>query len=358
MSESVAEPSPCRVQFGRDAPAAQKNVQRRTIEVICGKIIVLRSTVWLWVFAVACGPSVVNLGFRGAELASAGVSGAASGLPTPRDATGGGGSGVAGVAGMPTAAGMQFSAGAAGQANAGAVGMMPARGPGCGLPPSASDTSLQINGSTTSYIVDLPTGYDPNRPYPLVVALRGASVTAAAFHSYLNLAPVVGADGIVVNLECADKATTWDVQRDLPFFDALLVKLQAQYCIDAQRMFVVGHAAGAMFANSLVCMRGGVLRGLGSLSGAAPTTACASKIGVWITQGNADSTVTLGRADRDFWLQQNGCDATMQMSVDPSPCVAYGRCDSGYPVTYCEYNGTLDLPSFAASGVWSFFRDL
>jgi hypothetical protein len=328
----------------------------------------------LWAYAPACGPSVVDLGARGGGLADAGagvgapaavsgVGGASAGdgaVPIGQAGAGGAGSGAAAPSGAGSQPSIQDSAGAPAVEPPDAS--MPATGPepsrGCGTQPPATYTGVTRNGSTASYIVGLASGYDPNRPYPLVMSFRGANVTAAAFSTYLNLPAVVGADGIVVNMDCGDGAGSWDLQRDLPLFDALLEKLESTYCIDQRRVFVVGHATGAVFANSLACMRTPLLRGLGSLSGASPAGTCAGQLAVWISQGNVDTNRTLGRADREFWVQQNQCDANVTSLVDPSPCREHAGCAIGYPVRYCEYDGALDLPDFAASGVWGFLRGL
>jgi poly(3-hydroxybutyrate) depolymerase len=124
---------------------------------------------------------------------------------------------------------------------------------------------------------------------------------------------------------------------------------------------VVGHETGAIFASVLACQRGGVLRGLGSLNGVAPMAmTCTGEVAVWISQGASDMTRSLGRASRDFWLGQNHCDANPMTAapVDPSPCLELKGCDPRCPVRYCEYDGGIDVPSFAASGVWSFLKGL
>jgi poly(3-hydroxybutyrate) depolymerase len=262
------------------------------------------------------------------------------------------------VSGAGSGASGQDDAGLPPGPDAGVAETVPDPSPGCGTQPATSDSSITINGATANYILDAAANYDSNRPYPLIISLRGAYVTAAAFRRYLDLPAVVAADGIVVNLDCADGAGTWDVQRDVRFFDALLEKIEANYCIDRRRVFVVGHATGAFFANSLVCMRGGVLHGLGSLSGAAPSPACAKRLPVWISQGDADPNVELGKAARDYWVQQNQCNASLSVPVEPAPCLAYQACGKGLAVSYCEYNGTLDLPNFAAAGVWAFLKAL
>jgi len=229
---------------------------------------------------------------------------------------------------------------------------------GCGMQPSAADGSITNNGSTARYIVDRPTAYDRSKPYPLVFSFRGANVSLAAFRRSLDLTTAVGADGIVVTVDCANGAGMWDLQRDALVFDALLAKLENTYCIDRRRIFVVGHETGAIFANVLACMRPGVLRGLGSLSGVAPQGVCPGKLAAWISQGNADMTRVLGRANREFWVQQNQCNASSSVPVEPAPCVEFTGCEMGRPVRYCEYDGNQEIPSFAASAIWTFLRGL
>jgi polyhydroxybutyrate depolymerase len=249
---------------------------------------------------------------------------------------------------------VQPDAGTAAAIDAAVAGPVTDPSPGCGTPPPSPESSITLNGVSASYVLDLAQHYEPNRPYPLIISFRGAYVTAAAFRRYLDLPAVVGADGIVVNMDSADGAGTWDVLRDLAFFDSLLAKIESSYCIDRRRVFVVGHATGAMFASSLVCMRRGLFRGLGALSSAAPSGACGEQLPVWISQGNADPNLELGRGARDYWVQQNQCNALVSTSVEPAPCIEYQGC----AVRYCEYDGTLDLPSFAAAGVWAFLKAL
>jgi poly(3-hydroxybutyrate) depolymerase len=141
--------------------------------------------------------------------------------------------------------------------------------------------------------------------------------------------------------------------------DALLSKLEAAYCIDQDRVFAVGQGTGALLVTMLGCVRGDVLRGVAPLSGAPPPGGCVGEPAVWIMQASADpSTFGIGRANRDFWADRNGCDVTLPGSVAPPPCVEYAGCDVGSPVRYCEYDGDLALPSSAAGGVWSFFKGL
>src|SRR5262245_53583527 len=118
---------------------------------------------------------------------------------------------------------------------------------------------------------------------------------------------IAGAKAIVVTPECVGGASAWSESRDLPMFDALLAKLQAQYCVDNQRVFAAGHSSGGMFTHMLGCRRGGVIRGIGPLSAGPPSGACTGQVAAWMSQGNMDPTVTpdRGQAARDFWVSRN-----------------------------------------------------
>jgi polyhydroxybutyrate depolymerase len=308
---------------------------------------------------VACSSGDVDLGARGTSFTSGGAGGLlASG--------GAGGRSNAGGQSEAAAAGSSVvpASGGASSTDAGPRASIDSGSPpntaGCGVAPLASDTSIPVDGMTGSFILDLPTNYDNRRAYPLVMVFRGANVTVSAFRSYLNLEPVVGPDAIIVTPDCLNAASAWDVQRDLPLVDALLTHLETAYCVDPTRIFAVGHSAGGFFVSTLGCMRGTELRGIAPLSAGPPSGTCTGEFAVWISQGNQDTAFGLmnGRADRDFWVQRNACDASSSTSVDPSPCVEYSACNPGFAVRYCEYNGDLGLPSFAAAGLWGFFKEL
>jgi poly(3-hydroxybutyrate) depolymerase len=233
--------------------------------------------------------------------------------------------------------------------------------PGCGMAPPAADTSIQVAGMSASYLVDLPLSYDATRPYPLVLAFRPSTGTAEEFRGRLNLPQVTGADAIVVHPNCLGDAPNWSVQRDLPLFDALLAQTVARYCVDERRVFAAGDGIGAYFASMLGCLRADKLRAVASVSpGIPPSTPCQGEIAVWIAQSSTDTATALtnGRNTSAFWARHNGCDATRSTAVEPTPCMEFAGCDPGYAVRYCEYSSNPDLPPFAASGLWTFFKGL
>ena len=291
----------------------------------------------------ACATGDLNLGLRG------NVDGSGDGAVDPdgSDADTGG-----------TNAPMEAGSPEAGPIDAGAR-PPPRRSSGCGVDPPALDDNIQVGTMRGRYLVDLPVTYDKDQALPLIMAFRGAVVSADAFRGYLDLVSTVGEGAIVVNLDCLNNAVTWELTRDLPYVDALLAKLLSSYCVDLDRIFAVGHSEGGALVNMLGCLRGDKFRAIAPLSGGpGPSAACQGDVAVWITQGKRDVALGAGRASRDFWVQRNGCEAQVPTAVEPSPCVEYSACKAGLPVRYCEYEGTLDLPTFAADGLWQFFRGL
>jgi len=237
----------------------QKKTTGRPIATVRTKITACCIAV-VTVVGIACQSGDVDLGERGSADAPAGGSASgADGGAGVGGVAGSGGSGTGGAGGTTSGSGSNQAAGSGGvlaMPDAGGTVAMPQADAavddsqpsiGCGSEPPITDMSIDVAGMTGSFLVDLPSGYDNSRPYPLIMAFRGAGVSAEDFRGYLDLVPVVGADAIVVNVDCLDGAPTWSIGRDLPLFDALLLHLEMSYCVDELRVF-------AARARSAVCV--------------------------------------------------------------------------------------------------------
>jgi poly(3-hydroxybutyrate) depolymerase len=330
----------------------------------------------------SCSSADVLLGWRSRAGESAGTGAVVTDAGSGTMATAGWGgnaadAGMMGAAGKATQAGPSAGRSAvlpragmgAADGGAGAIAVAGAGGtaspipgsPGCGADPPPPDTTIQVAGMSASYIVDLPPNYDKTRRYPLLMAFRGSDVTAQQFRGSLNLPQVAGTDAILVHPNCLGDALSWSVQRDTPLFDMLLAQTVARYCIDERRVFAAGQGIGGYFASMLGCLRADKLRAVAAFApGVPPSGTCQGEVAVWIAQGKADTATAVanGRSTSDFWARRNGCDTTMSTAVDPSPCREFAGCHPGFAVRYCEYDGNLDLPPFAASGLWAFFKSL
>ena len=369
------------------------------------------SALTVLLFAAACGaendsgdtPSGGALPTGGADPGGSGPGGAGpagSGgggatAPSGGDATSGGSEAVGGDpptgatsgGGTPASGGSQASGGsAAGRVETGGVqatggeetgGSEPAGGTtsssGCGQPAPATPPSSVLVGETErTFIVDVPAGYDPNTPTPVLFGFHGAGTDGELYRSafYGNLLSTFGDEYIVVHPDALagdDGRTMWSFQggADVDFFDAMVELLTQNYCVDEDRLFASGHSSGGFFTNVLGCERGDVLRAIGPISGGGPIVfggaTCAGQVAAWLAHGIDDTTVELsnGEGSRDHWAEANGCDTT-QTTIPSAdyPCVEYVGCDAGYAVRWCAYEGDHNPPDFGPQGLYDFFSSL
>jgi poly(3-hydroxybutyrate) depolymerase len=238
------------------------------------------------------------------------------------------------------------------------------RSPGCGQPALTTGAqTLAVGGVDRTFLLDLPPSYDPDLAYPLVFGFHGATTSAARFRSagYGNLLSAMGDSAIVVHADALGTPTAWNNQTDLPFFDALLERLEQSLCVDEARVFATGHSSGGFFTNTLGCQRGDVLKAIAPVSGGGPFGArCTGEVAVWLAHGENDMTVPFatGEASRDGWLGRNGCSTSTTATGTPAECVDYSDCNAELPVRWCVHQNGHNWPSFAPRAIWDFFRML
>jgi len=245
----------------------------------------------------------------------------------------------------------------------------PSGSPGCSqsATPVTGPRTLDVEGQARTFVLDVPADYDGTRALPIVFGFHGATTSGEFFRSrfYGNLLSAMGDEAIVVHPDALGDPTQWG-NGDVPFFDALLAALEAELCIDEERVFATGHSSGGFFTNTLGCQRGDVLRAIAPVSGGGPFTfgggggnACTGEVAAWIAHGENDETVPFesGVDSRDRWLDANGC-GEMTSAVVPEPCQEYAGCGEGLPVRFCVYQDGHDWPDFAPEGIWEFFSGL
>ena len=121
------------------------------------------------------------------------------------------------------------------------------------------------------------------------MAFHGRTNNNAQVRAYYGLEQPTGDPTIFVYplaLRQADGTFSWsnpgdkpDSLRDYALFDTIVATFAQDYCIDPDRIFVVGHSLGASFVNSLACARGDLI-GVSAVSRAVssvPTAGAASR---------------------------------------------------------------------------------
>jgi len=161
----------------------------------------------------------------------------------------------------------------------------------------------------------------------------------AAEHKFILVFPAASTQLVSGNLVKAWALAPEHIPVDLAFFDALLAKLQTQYRIDSNAIFITGMSNGAYFAHVVGRERSEVIAAVAAHSGElglGPTRPhChGPEISVMIIHGDADPVfpVELARHARDVYEA------------------------AGHPVTYLELpNWIHQWYSPVDEKIWDFF---
>ncbi len=334
----------------------------------------------------SAGDGGANAGTAGASAGTGGADAGTGGASAGSVASGTGGDTAAGAGGV-AGTGAGGGAGAGGDGGAGAGGapatggdsgaVEAAKSAGCGTIDALKSgrASIDVSGTTREYILKVPDGYDPNRPYKLIFAWhwRGGSADDVASGSigggpYYGLEARAADTAIFVAPEGIDAGFANTDGRDIAFARAVLALFDAKLCIDRERIFSTGFSYGGMMSDAIGCEMADVFRAIAPMSGGLPSaehdySGCnqvnSHPIAVWMSHGTSDLVVPFadGENARDLFVARNQCQSQTS-AVEPSPCVAYQGCSAGYPVHWCEFSGGHTAPTFASAAIWDFFSEL
>jgi poly(3-hydroxybutyrate) depolymerase len=108
-------------------------------------------------------------------------------------------------------------------------------------------------GRSRSYIIDIPTGYDPNVPHLLFYTSHWINGTAEQVRSmnYYQLKPAAIAAGKpAIFVAPQSVGGTWQ-EYDHQLFDDLVGYVEDNLCVDTTRIFATGYSFGGMITYSL-----------------------------------------------------------------------------------------------------------
>jgi polyhydroxybutyrate depolymerase len=341
------------------------------------------ATAYAALLLIACSEAPSNTGSGGSGGQSGGAGTTAAGASGSggmvSKAGGGGASGSGNTAGSPASGGSSAGGGAGGSGqggggsgsggSAGGGGKTEVvKSPGCTEQPTQMlnqwvESMVMTSGSNRPYSVRLPSGYDPMRAYPVVMLLHGCT----GGDNNVPIQNASGADAILVRGTGSAANTCWNSSAngpDVAFFDAMVADVKVRFCSDENRFFAVGYSSGSWLVNQLTCIRADVLRGGASVSGGETAGGdCGGPVArIFLhDEDDEDNHIEDSERARDRQLTQNMCDeAAAPMPVDPSPCVLYQGCATGYPVQWCptmgKQHGRQD--DFAPDLFWNFFKAL
>jgi poly(3-hydroxybutyrate) depolymerase len=293
---------------------------------------------------------------------------------------GGAGGSSAGAGGTTGAAGSGGAAGTgtAGTGMAGAAGGSSGRSSGCGKAPGIP-SSMYNNGSTISitaanmqrrYILNVPTNYDNNKPYRLIITWHHRDGNDKLIYDwqYYGLLPLANNTAIFVapngqknGAPCTatssgDSSCGWPNTNDsdLALADAVVAQLEQNFCIDTNRIYANGWSYGGSMSFRTACSRplGGTgsatwgVRAIAVYSGAQLSGNCTPTVPVayYGSHGTHDSVLdyeSLGLPLPQAFAKANGCTWVTPTKVTSGAhvCTTLTGCKTGYPLEFCSFNG-------------------
>ena len=317
-----------------------------------------------------------------------------------RTSTGGttGAGGTTGVGGIPDAAsppkdaadGVPMDAGIVPK-DAPASEVAPQACTGSTSTPKAGDSTvtLQSGGRSRSYILHAPSGLTAGTALPVVIDLHGAGgngkqqqgmsgfSSLADKEKFLAIFPD-GVDGYWnVDDTCCGTAGKEKID-DVGFLKAIITKLSAETCIDAERIYVSGFSNGGGLAHRMGCDAADVIAAIAPAATDLRTQPCnaARAISMMEVRGMADSlepyeggvvgpaggqyTDVGAKASQKLWADIDKC--TGATTTNDKYCESYTQCADGVEVDLCSLPNTdhstygNSLGFNVASVAWSMFK--
>ncbi|HVZ72642.1 MAG TPA: hypothetical protein VHJ20_09725 [Polyangia bacterium] len=346
--------------------------------------------------------------------------------------------------------------GGSGGTAAGGTGGTTSTGPklsaGCGMAPGSSDSqsnfvlkNIMVTGVDTAFVsahppsntsytwtmrnygIRLPKSYNPNSPYALDLEGTGCGGNDTVGKGGDFALPSTGAtqmEAIQIGLSylpsnsintCATFADGYSNSPEPAYMRAIINEIEANYCVDMNKVFVNGYSSGAWMAALSGCTNADQVRAFGVQVGGGLRTRppCMNKpVAAMFVVGLADTGNPIGPLKtaqndsfgsvglRDEILKRNGCVAQDFQIVDTcsanggtcaagiqigdtysnvpnavwndtySKCHMYTGCPAKYPVVWCPLNvnhGNGQTPmggdsalieNYRRTAMWQFFSSL
>jgi polyhydroxybutyrate depolymerase len=288
---------------------------------------------------------------------------------------------------------------------------------------------IQIGDLAREYLLHLPPTYDPMQPTSLVLDFHGYTGTSASEEIYTGLSLHADENGYIVVYpqgsgfmfqeqlitswndlagsastgpagptcsegadfyppppECGEpRPCVWaSCHDDLGFVRQLLDKLEAELCIDLERVYATGMSNGAMLVHRLACEMPERFAAIAPVSGTlARGFNCAPGVplaminiygsrDIYVSQhGDMSSDGFFYESAEDVlgtWAAAQSCDGattpfeTTRDGVADLACLQHDNCRAGAEVVHCTWDGAHDWPQTAGRAfgnqiIWEFFSN-
>ncbi len=254
-----------------------------------------------------------------------------------------------------------------------------ARGEG-GLAPTANSLqtmTLMHQGRERSYLLYVPSSYQPGQGAPLMLVFHGGGGRAAGIANTTGMNQLAEQHAFIVAYPNgtgarSERKLTWndgsnpppgyaELQNidDVGFIRQLLQHIKARYSINSRRVYAVGLSKGGMFAYRLACELSDQFAAIAAVAGVMTYSGCAPRqpVAILHIHGTADENVPLqggqGRYSArsasyppvmtglERWQRFNQCAPTRRQNTIGADATGYSylNCADGSEVTYYLVQG-------------------
>lgn len=238
------------------------------------------------------------------------------------------------------------------------------------MPPGFREYAMDFNGRARANLLFCPPRL--REPAPLLLALHGGGGNPAVMARITRFDVIARAEGFVVAYAAGcgprPRRLNWNAGGpeyrgwsekhridDIGFLRALIRRLQADYPIDPERIYVTGMSKGGMMAYRLACEASDVITAIGAVAATmvVPCERMPKKVAVVHVHGALDQNVPLAggrgrltfsrapwppvRTGIDYWRAANGCAPAVRLETG-DPEVRHFHAPAG--------NGAADVDLF------------
>ena len=255
-----------------------------------------------------------------------------------------------------------------------AATVTPPAGAPCNGKAGAAGTSMRsvMNGALNrTFLVHIPASLDPNTAAPVVFVHHGFTMSGQIMLDLTGFADVADREGFIAVFPDGGGAAPWNVgtgicgvgavvagvEDDFAFVDKMIESVDADHCVDRERVMTTGFSMGGYFSNHIGCQHGGTkIRAIAPHSGGTYAGDCpGDPIPVMLLHGTGDALITpnCGTDARDQWLTRNGCSSEFESrQVQGGTCDWYMGCPPGGQVVMCQFNGMAHAWAGAPQGLY------
>ena len=237
--------------------------------------------------------------------------------------------------------------------------------------------NLMHDGNNREYALYIPVSYDGSQEVPLLFNFHGGGGNIAEHMSSADMRPIADtANFILVYPQAVPDpgnggATSWMHKApttfdDVPFVEAMIDAIAAEYMIDNSRVYVCGYSLGGEFTYELACSLNNRIAAAGAVARTMQGETfnnCAPQhpTGVLTILGTADfisdyNGITFGGVQyymsaaetHEYWVTANNCNANPTMSTVPNTNTSDGSTVERYTwtdasgCTYVEHLKVID----------------